>query len=365
MVMTEEQIVQAVEKDDVDAIKDISKEDSHKIKIIGRNKDFLEGPVWKRKENLLSIAALCGSINCLKFLLSIDFDPSENSNQAVLFAGENGRMEIAGMLLEDKRVKLEEIFRSAVYGRYPQKFITLLVNHPRLDPNMVLDSAAGAGKLEAVKLLLNHPRIDLSTWGNGALSSAIRFEHLEIVLELIKDSRLDLSIEKGDIDTILYSIIHQSEENQPLIVKTLKNNDREQLAPYIKKLNKIKQYKPILVEQIFISVNYNPSVVNANLRLNFGNIGSFYTNEDKVKYLFSQIDKMYDIVQKGKEIVKAFETKDTTQLNELFSYNISQVWYKTVKALSNTSYCTHTEKEILNKLEAAKEKKTNELALTS
>ena len=109
------------------------------------------------------------SIEDEKFFKELGLDPSEQNNEAIIWASEYGRVKVVELLLKDKRVD------------------------PSAQDNKAIIWASLRGHVQVVKLLLKDPRVDPSAKNNRAIKLASGNGHVDVVELLLKDKRVDPS----------------------------------------------------------------------------------------------------------------------------------------------------------------------------
>ena len=144
-----------------------------------------------------------GHLEVVKLLLKDPrVDPSAKDNYSIELASENGHHEVVKLLLKDPRVDPSDdnnyAIRMASENGY-NKVVELLLKDPRVDPsdedNEAIRMASQAGDIEVVKLLLKDPRVDPSAHNNYAIRIASYKGHHEVVKLLLKHPRVDPSDE--------------------------------------------------------------------------------------------------------------------------------------------------------------------------
>ena len=117
-----------------------------------------------------------------------DIDMHNNNYNALVFACENGYIDIVELLLKDGRT------------------------NPAYDYNYSIFQASRYGEVEVVKLLLKDKRVDPADSGNSSIILANKNNYDEVVLLLLNDNRVQCSLKNENIE--LYN---------KLIKKHLKN----------------------------------------------------------------------------------------------------------------------------------------------
>jgi len=141
------------------------------------------------------------SLKCVRmFLENPKLDPSENDNYALKTTIQNKRMKLLKLLLEDDRIKIDDERED------------LLILGVKDDDLKLVKIALGAGKkklegadafiyacqlnrIDALRLILKYTLANPGVNSNFALQESIKFGHLDIVKNLLKDKRVDPSAE--------------------------------------------------------------------------------------------------------------------------------------------------------------------------
>ena len=118
----------------------------------------------------LSSAVCNGNYLVSKVLLADQrVDPSDNDNEAIIWASSGGHLDIVKLLLADQRVD------------------------PSHNDNEAIRKASANDHLEIVKLLLADSRVDPSDYNNDAIRRSSRNGHLDVAMLLLADRRVDFS----------------------------------------------------------------------------------------------------------------------------------------------------------------------------
>lgn len=162
-----------------------------------------------------------------QMLLDKRVNPSANNNEALIWAIQNGELEIVKLLLIHKRIdpslNNNAVIREAITYIRPE-IVKLLLSDPKVhrtvDTNQLIRFPLFYGVTDIVKLLLDDPRTDPSLGHNSAIKNASENGHLEIVRLLLKDPRVN----PGDNNN--KSIILASQNGHLEIVRLLMADPR-------------------------------------------------------------------------------------------------------------------------------------------
>lgn len=160
---------------------------------------------------------------------------------AVNWACESGRTDIAGILLKDPRVNPADyasVVLSRACGNDHRATVRVLLRDKRADPsaecNEALSRACYRGHNEIVKALIEDPRVDPSAFDGLALRQACYGGHTETVRILLEDGRVDPTVNESiaiefafrgkHIEILKLFIKH------PLVDPSLRNNRALQFA---------------------------------------------------------------------------------------------------------------------------------------
>ena len=170
------------------------------IKLLIRNPNI-------KKQSLFKCVVMRGFHLLVRELLKAEYasalgrervDPSDNKNEAIISASENGLYLVVRELLKDKRVdpgadKNEAIGLAAEYGRL--QVVKELLKDKRVDPgdddNKAIRRASRNGHVLIVKELLKNQRVDPGANKNEAINLASLHGHYLVVRELLKDKRVN------------------------------------------------------------------------------------------------------------------------------------------------------------------------------
>jgi ankyrin repeat protein len=132
---------------------------------------------------------------------SLEIDPSDRGNAAIMWASATGNAVLVQLLLADARVNPDEcdctmktpMCRAVSNGH--ALVVALLLADPRVDPTRdnPLSYACRFGHTRIVELLLADARTDPSALENKAIRAAASHGHARIVELLMRDSRVDAS----------------------------------------------------------------------------------------------------------------------------------------------------------------------------
>ena len=108
--------------------------------------------------------------------------------------------------LDSEENLLYHFHAAIIYNKLENIKKLLKSNRKVLDPS-ILENACRYGNLEIVKELLKDSRIDPSSSDNSAIKAASLHGHLEIVKELLKDPRVETPDETTLVNTLSYGYV--------------------------------------------------------------------------------------------------------------------------------------------------------------
>lgn len=156
-------------------------------------------PIIKHSNKIQTLlsAASEGDIDGVRELLTKGKDPTVWQNKPLRDALNNGHLEVATLLLNDKRVNPGDCDNNAIVlacSKGQVKIVEFLLKDPRVDPNArnnePLCNAVKNGQLQVVKLLLKDKRVDPNSNKGEALHIAIENGYYEIAEVLIATGKV-------------------------------------------------------------------------------------------------------------------------------------------------------------------------------
>jgi ankyrin repeat protein len=159
--------------------------------------DILES-IYKYKNLQDELFDSCANGNLAKFedlILNHSASPGDGGNMCLLFAIQNGHINIVERLLNDERIpitrnNLNILQALIVNNRLDMMKILLPRLRPQIVSNYALNEACRFGRLEMVELLLQDPRVDPSLLANRAVEIAASGGFDRIVGRLLMDHRV-------------------------------------------------------------------------------------------------------------------------------------------------------------------------------
>jgi hypothetical protein len=158
------------------------------------------------KIDLLYHASGAGHTEIVEYLCTDpETDPSAKDNQALIYAVQQGQVDVVKRLLVDSRVDPSNVLHALnITMKNSDKMcdmIDCLISDPRVNPadpelqtyfNM-LDYVVREGRIDLVEKLIADPRVDPSMNDNEALATALEKGSLEIAEMIFVNPRFDIS----------------------------------------------------------------------------------------------------------------------------------------------------------------------------
>ena len=175
-----------------------------------------------------------------------------------------------------------------------------LLKRPNIDVNAKnsewspLHAAAGKNNIEIVKLLLEHPKINVNvqstirrdsahhrqTYDKTALTTAVKWDRLEVVKILLADDRIDPNIVNNDGKTAVMEAVKLGPDPHP-ILKLLLEDDRVDLT-ITRRLTDDDTRHPYTAFDLYLLTHFGGEIVVMFLTREFRRIGR---ERDNVKIL--------------------------------------------------------------------------------
>jgi len=204
-------------------------------------------------------AVVWNQLDVLKFLISCNYDPSGRDNEAIQTAAKNNRVEMAKLLLADKRVDPSANNNAAIRkaaARGHAEIVRLLLADPRVDPganhNAAIQKAAARGHAETVRLLLADKRVHLDAC-NDIFIQAVKQNHIGVVEALLADGRVNP--DECEIDLIRCA----SKKGHAEILQLLLRDGRENIYGSDAIQVAVENNRPQIVALLLANKRCNPS----------------------------------------------------------------------------------------------------------
>jgi ankyrin repeat protein len=176
---------------------------------------------------LLPIASLCGNYDIVKEIVERNIDCGAGLSNALIIACFFGHVDIARVLLKDRRINPSVHQNTAVMAsikRNHLEVLKLLLQDDRVNPmdheQQVILTAVYCGSPEVIRMLLEHPLVDPTFGSNHLLTLAVARKRKDIVQILLQDSRIDPSIHSSEI------LVIASHTRDAAMVKLLLDDNR-------------------------------------------------------------------------------------------------------------------------------------------